>query len=197
MQRRCAGAGRRGQGGRAAAGQWESQDGGAAGLRHQVLHGDPVPAAGKPSRLCGAASHWFIGCLVRAPRCAVSAYQRDSLYLSGRRALPAHCARSLASREIIASRCSLPQRVQKQMAKGHLEAYPFIMDTVNVAAFLGQQLLPPSAGACMQCSDVLATTLCFRHMPSMVRRSTSACPGSQPAGASDPNAANTIEGCRN
>ena len=29
-----------------------------------------------------------------------------------------------------------------QMAKGHLEAYPFIMDTVNVAAFLGKQLLP-------------------------------------------------------
>ena len=28
-----------------------------------------------------------------------------------------------------------------QMAKGHLEAYPFIMDTVNVAAFLGQLLL--------------------------------------------------------
>ncbi len=27
------------------------------------------------------------------------------------------------------------------MAKGHLEASPFIMDTVNVAAFLGQHPL--------------------------------------------------------
>jgi len=34
--------------------------------------------------------------------------------------------------------------VPPQMAKGHLEAYPFIMDTVNVAAFLGQLPLSSS-----------------------------------------------------